>query len=261
MSSDLQSHSSVIAFQMKGGIYTLTTLELHSANSSRIREQLQHMTRKAPNFFQQTPVVIALEKMPAEEKHLDLSSLRHLLHEFGIILVAVRGGTDTHRKEASICGIAWLPTTKSKASDTTESEASANVVMIKKRDHITATEEEQQSKKPERPAVETTTRIIERPVRSGQQVYSPGDLVVLGPVSTGSELLAGGHIHVYGPLRGRALAGINGNKDARIFCRQFEAELISICGQYKLPANTDKSHWGRSVLINLKDQCLHMTEL
>ncbi|MCR6629127.1 MAG: septum site-determining protein MinC [Magnetospirillum sp.] len=77
------------------------------------------------------------------------------------------------------------------------------------------------------------TRILSEPVRSGRQVYAhKGDLIVLGPVSHGAELLADGHIHVYGPLRGRALAGMSGDKSARIFCRALEAELVSVAGIY-----------------------------
>jgi septum site-determining protein MinC len=45
-------------------------------------------------------------------------------------------------------------------------------------------------------------------------------------------LLADGNIHVYGPLRGRALAGVQGNTQARIFCRTLEAELVAIAGYY-----------------------------
>src|SRR5699024_1527447 len=41
------------------------------------------------------------------------------------------------------------------------------------------------------------TLVIESPVRSGQQMYSHGDMSVLAPVSTGAELLAEGHIHIY----------------------------------------------------------------
>jgi septum site-determining protein MinC len=51
-------------------------------------------------------------------------------------------------------------------------------------------------------------------------------------VSPGAELFADGHIHVYGPLRGRAIAGVQGNQEARIFCRTLEAELVSIAGFY-----------------------------
>ncbi|BAN22460.1 septum site-determining protein MinC [Caballeronia insecticola] len=79
--------------------------------------------------------------------------------------------------------------------------------------------------------------IIDRPLRSGQQVYAKGDLIVLGLVSYGAEVIAEGNIHIYAPLRGRALAGVHGNLDARIFCTCLEPELISIAGIYRTTEN------------------------
>lgn len=77
------------------------------------------------------------------------------------------------------------------------------------------------------------SRVIDVPVRSGQSIFFPeGDLTILGAVSSGAEVIAGGSIHVHGALRGRAMAGTNGNQDARIFCRKFEAELVAIDGCY-----------------------------
>jgi septum site-determining protein MinC len=75
--------------------------------------------------------------------------------------------------------------------------------------------------------------LIDRPLRSGQRVYSPGDLIVQGVVSHGAEVMAEGNVHVYGTLRGRALAGARGNTAARIFCTSFEPELVAIAGIYR----------------------------
>lgn len=77
-------------------------------------------------------------------------------------------------------------------------------------------------------------RIIDRPLRSGQQVYAQGgDLIILAAVNPGSEVIADGNIHVYAPLRGRALAGARGNTEARILTTVFAAELVSIAGIYR----------------------------
>jgi septum site-determining protein MinC len=76
--------------------------------------------------------------------------------------------------------------------------------------------------------------LVEHPVRSGQTIYHPhGDVIVLGSVGSGAEIVAGGSIHIYGALRGRAMAGANGNAKARIFCRKIEAELLAIGGYYR----------------------------
>jgi septum site-determining protein MinC len=67
--------------------------------------------------------------------------------------------------------------------------------------------------------------LLESPVRSGQSiVFTDGDVIVLGSVGSGAEIVAGGSIHIYGTLRGRAMAGVNGNSSARIYCQKIEAE-------------------------------------
>ncbi|AGF48529.1 septum site-determining protein MinC [Candidatus Kinetoplastibacterium oncopeltii TCC290E] len=77
--------------------------------------------------------------------------------------------------------------------------------------------------------------LIDKPLRSGQKIYAnKTDLIVIGMVSPGAEIIADGNIHVYGPLRGKAIAGANGNTDSRIFTTQFDAELLAIAGRYKI---------------------------
>src|SRR5215207_2503066 len=76
--------------------------------------------------------------------------------------------------------------------------------------------------------------LLDSPVRSGQSVvFTEGDVTVLGSVGSGAEIVAGGSIHIYGALRGRAMAGVNGNSAARIFCQRIEAELLAIDGYYQ----------------------------
>ena len=80
----------------------------------------------------------------------------------------------------------------------------------------------------------TSSLLLQTPVRSGQRImFTEGDVTVLGSVGSGAEIVAGGSIHVYGTLRGRAMAGINGNSAARIYCQKIEAELVAIDGYYQ----------------------------
>ncbi len=109
----------------------------------------------------------------------------------------------------------------------------------------------------ERAAPPAPALVIDRPLRSGQRIYAKGDVIVLGLVSNGAEVIAEGNIHIYAPLRGRALAGVHGNHDARIFCTCLEAELISIAGIYRttenpLPADVQ----GKPVQIRLDEEKL-----
>ena len=102
------------------------------------------------------------------------------------------------------------------------------------------------------------TKIIRHPIRSGQQIYAKDtDLIVIGSVSQGAEILADGNIHVYGPLRGRALAGVRGNTDSMIFCSQLQAELVSIAGTYKVIDDIRQTRWQRAAMIRLdRDQLI-----
>ncbi|MFT4067875.1 septum site-determining protein MinC [Paraburkholderia sp.] len=115
---------------------------------------------------------------------------------------------------------------------------------------------------PVRLATSPQTMVIDKPLRSGQRIYAKGDLVVLGLVSYGAEVIAEGNIHIYAPLRGRALAGVQGNHDARIFCTCLEPELISIAGIYRttenpLPADV----LGKPVQIWLEEEKLMIEPL
>jgi septum site-determining protein MinC len=117
-----------------------------------------------------------------------------------------------------------------------------------------------QTPAPSAPVPKTT--IIDRPLRSGQQVYAKGDLVVLGLVSYGAEVIAEGNIHIYAPLRGRALAGVHGNLDARIFCTCLEPELISIAGIYRtMETPLAPDVLGKSVQIWLDEEKLMIEPL
>lgn len=106
------------------------------------------------------------------------------------------------------------------------------------------------------------TLVIDKPLRSGQQIYAQGDVVILDVVSYGAEVIAEGNIHVYAPLRGRALAGVKGNAAARIFCTCLDPELISIAGIYRtaeqtLPADV----LGKSAQVRLADEKLILEPL
>ncbi|WP_257284898.1 septum site-determining protein MinC [Endozoicomonas sp. SESOKO1] len=266
MTLQLQTGTAAAAFKMTGGIYTLTTLELHSTDPANITSQLEKMTRKAPNFFQQTPVIIALDQLSPEQPPVDLYQLQRSLQQFGLILIAVRGGQESHKQDAMMAGIPWLPSPGQRNREEDSADHVENVennVVIMQKTRTTSTPAAEAANQTQNPPVIHKTTLIEHPIRSGQQVYAEGDLVITSPVSSGAELLAGGNIHVYGPLRGRALAGVNGNTDARIFCLQFEAELISINGQYKMPSASNNSDplWGSSVVVSLEAQSLHIKKL
>lgn len=196
------------AFKLKGRLYTLTVLSVFNANSIEFARQLKEVVVQAPKMFHNMPIVLDLSTIELGE--LDLKLLCQTAREYGLVPVAIQSGDARLETLAQCLGLAVL-------------SSSSN-------------HDKPIQTKPKKEAVKEIikSKLLTTPVRSGQQVVSKGDLVITAAVSHGAELLADGHIHVYGPLRGRALAGIAGNKQARIFCHSLEAELVSIAGFYRL---------------------------
>ena len=233
-----------MAFTFKGGMLPMTVMELTSADPERIREQLAGKLSQSPAFFQHTPVVLSVEKL--DEPHLALERICAVCRSHKLLPVAVRGGTDPVKQSAWALGLGWFPPTDNSRARTLEEVAPV----------AAATPEV------EEPAAASGGRIYRGTVRSGQQVSAPeGDLVVIGAVNAGAEVLAAGSVHVYGALRGRALAGIHGDTDAGIFCRELRAELLSVAGNYKRLEDIDPQLLGSSVQVVLRDAQLRIAAL
>ena len=113
----------------------------------------------------------------------------------------------------------------------------------------------------DRPAA-SPSLLIEEPVRSGQSiVFAEGDVTVIGSVASGAEIAAGGTIHVYGAMRGRAVAGLGGNRNARILCKRMHAELIAIDGYYIVAEDMAENLLGRSTQARLEGETLVLSPL
>lgn len=244
------------AFQLKGGLYTLTSLQLFSTDLPLILQFLDSKIKQAPKFFQNAPVVIDLQKINQSHTSMDFKQLKEILQNKQLIPVGVKGGNSDQHAAAILAGFAILPEgNKETVDDKGEMpgrSGQGDLNASTSRDLLHN----------DSPIKGSNTKVITEPVRSGQQFYARGgDLIVLAPVSHGSELLADGHIHVYGPLRGRALAGVTGDTSAHIFCQSLEAELISIAGHYKISEDIDQSNWRLSVDVSLDEGRLHIQPL
>lgn len=212
-------------FQFKASFSPCTIMQITRYDLDALEQELSKAISRAPNFFIGSPVVIDLEKVKTHGT-LDFLKIKKILQAQGMVPVGVRGGESAQHEAAATLG---LP-------------AIAIGGKVSSPEPQLAPEPEPQSKpsvdqKQATQATETTsivqTKLITTPIRSGMQVYAKdSDLVVVAPVSAGAELIADGHIHIYGTLRGRALAGVQGNTNARIFCQHLDAELVSIAGYY-----------------------------
>jgi septum site-determining protein MinC len=233
-----------MAFTFKGGMLPMMVMELASADPEQIREQLSGKLSQSPAFFQHTPVVLSVEKL--DEPHLALERICAVCRTHKLLPVAVRGGADPVKQSAWALGLGWFP-----PSDASRARSLEEVPPV-------------ETVAPEASQLEAGSggRIYRGTVRSGQQVSAPeGDLVVIGAVNAGAEVLAAGSIHVYGALRGRALAGIHGDTDVGIFCRELRAELLSVAGTYKRLEDIDPHLLGASVQVVLRDAQLGITSL
>jgi septum site-determining protein MinC len=244
-----------VNFQLKGSVVTAIVLELYQFSPESFAEELQHKVQQAPALFDQSAVVISLEKFTGNYDLINFVSLVEQCRSAGMQPMAFRGGEKYLSDSIRATGLAWLPTTGARNKDRlletpngSKQPATSEVTTVFETIVETRVEEK---------IVHRPSKVLTRPVRSGQQVYAEGaDLIVMTQVSEGAEVLADGHIHVYGALRGRALAGVKGDKSARVFCQSLEAELISIAGIFMLSDELRDFSWKQPSSATLDNDSL-----
>ncbi|SDS58315.1 septum site-determining protein MinC [Pseudomonas oryzae] len=253
-------------FRLKGNMLAVTVLELARNDLSRLDRQLGEKVAQAPNFFTGTPVVLGLEHLAEDDAALDLGALLDICQRHGLIALGARASRPLDIAAAEELGLPLLPPASGRERPPSEPAAQSEPASTPASDAPAQVEGTEQSAEQEQAPSEPECRptmVITRPVRGGQQVYARGgDLVVLSAVSPGAELIADGNIHVYGLLRGRVMAGAKGDTNARIFCQQLTAELLSIAGQYKVAEDLRRSpQWGKPVHVSLSGGVLNITRL
>lgn len=216
------------AFHLRSRFLTAVVLKLAGPVGPKFYDALDLMIRQAPHFFVGAPLVIDVAAAPSLLDKADFLRLAREMRNRRLFAIGIQNGTEQQSVAASHAGLLALQGGRDAAFDTSARPRTGEAGGTETPDATTA---------PDSPG---EALIVTEPVRSGQRVFADrGDLIVVGSVSPGAELVAHGNIHVYGPMRGRALAGVNGNLDARVFCQSFEAELIAIAGLYQTSDNFD----------------------
>lgn len=234
------------SFRMKGTTLTSIVLEVIGFEPDKFETQLADKVASAPQFFTRSSLILHLAT-PLTATEFEL--LVALCRKFKLQPMAVRGQTEGLKSTINDLGLADVSQSKFTES-TLKAPASSDNEDVVKTEEVT----KQQNITALKPA-----KVINRPVRSGQQVYAEGsDLVITAAVSEGAEVLADGNIHVYGTLRGRALAGVKGNAQARVFCQSLDAELISIAGQFIMHDKVQASCWKQPAQIYLEEDTLRI---
>jgi septum site-determining protein MinC len=209
------------SFDLKSATLPLIAVLLKTANLAELTEALQARLGDTPDFFEQDLVLVDLAPVAAADAAIDFPALMALLRSYRVVPLAVRGGSAAQMEAAQAAGLVPAPD----AGPARSVEPAPVQEVVREVIHEVVREV---------PVAAAGALVIDKPLRSGQQVYARGtDLVVMALVNHGAELIADGNVHVYAPLRGKAIAGARGNTDARIFSTCMEPELVSIAGIYR----------------------------
>lgn len=252
--------------ELKGAAFTLTVLRLLSSELAAVERDLRGKIAIGPRFFANAPVIVDVERVRTSQPDLDFVALLSLLRELSLVPVGVRNATPAQQEAAIAAGLAVvkgggirdLPLAPVPEPKGTPSSRHAEL------SRPVAAPEPSPEPPPSVGASNASERVktISRPVRSGQQVYAKdSDLIVLAAVNPGAEVVADGNIHIYGRLRGRALAGAQGDREARVFCLDMEAELVAIAGCYQVDESVPKDIRGRAVQVYLDGEKLRFEKM
>lgn len=245
--------SALTSFEIKSAQLSLLALLLRTSELDDLDNDLTLRFGAQPDFFDHDPVLIDLTALadetsaeaPAgesatrqlplvESAGIDFAHLVAVLRERRLVAVAVRGGSEEQQRAARAAGLVVAQSTDVQMpgalADKERQAAASSAVSVP----VSAPVPAPAAPTAPVPSGGLPALVVDKPLRSGQQVYARGrDLVVLAMVNPGAEVIADGHIHVYAPLRGKAMAGARGNPDARIFAQVMEPELLSIAGVYR----------------------------
>jgi septum site-determining protein MinC len=247
------------AGELKIGQVGIANLRVRTLDVAQLAAEMRDRVQRAPKLFERAAVILdfgGLTKTP------DVDTARKLvegLREAGVLPVALAYGTREIEDLSIALGLPLLA--KFRAQYERADGAPAEAPQPAPRASAKAEPKPEPVSAPP-PSANAPGLMQAAPVRSGQQVYAENcDLTVLTTVGAGAEVIADGSIHIYGALRGRALAGAQGNEKARIFCREFHAELVAVAGHYKVLEDIPKDLRGKAVQVWLDQGQLRIAAL
>ncbi|MBX2823526.1 MAG: septum site-determining protein MinC [Gammaproteobacteria bacterium] len=272
--------------ELKGSMYTFLSLKLHTVDPNVVKSALADKVQQAPGFFNNAPVVVDLSYI--EDQNPDVAGLLDIVRSHklcpivaslqhkdsplaaDISIPLVEAGPRKNDKKKSSADADEQTDASGQTTDTEKGSDADNTQRAGDTPGADDTHSDSRSLDPvdlamagaEVEYIIKEPLLVKRPVRSGQQLYARDtDLIVLGQIGPGAEIIADNNIHVYGPLRGRALCGVSGNTDARIFCQSLEAELVSVAGNYKVLEEIPEELRGKPAQISFSDNRLRIEPL
>jgi septum site-determining protein MinC len=242
------------AGELKFGQVGLANLRILTLDVERLAAEMRERVERAPKLFARAAVLVDFGSLPRCPETGEARALLAALRGAGVCPVGLAFGTDAVEQLARELELPVL------AKFRAQYERSGAVQAAP--EPPPPAPEPVPAAAPPRQQPAATGLMQGQPVRSGQQVYAKGrDLIVTATVGAGAEVIADGSVHIYGALRGRALAGAQGDGGARIFCREFHAELVAIAGQYRVMEEIPKDLRGKPVQVWLDEDRLRIEEI
>jgi septum site-determining protein MinC len=235
-------------FELKFGQVGIANLKLRRCDPQALRDELERKVTAAPQLFGRAPVVLDLGHLAQLPEADVVQALLEGIRAAGMLPVGLAYGTTENEQLAQALNLPLFAKFRGgyerTPADAAEKKPAATTAPAATQDTT------------------TTGMRHDKPVRSGQQVYARGrDLILAATVGNGAEVIADGSIHIYGRLSGRALAGAQGDTSARIYCMDFQAELVSIAGQYRVFEEFPADLRGKPVQAWLEDDKLLLKKL
>ena len=244
------------AGELKIGQVGVANLRVRTLDVAQLTREMRERVERAPKLFGRAAVIIDFGGLAQTPDTNTAQALLDGLRSAGVIPVALAYGTREIEQLAVELGLPLLAKFRAQYEPVAAAPASAAPAPPPARRESAAPAKAAKAATPAT-AASSPGLVQKTPVRSGQQLYAENrDLTVLTTVGAGAEVISDGSIHIYGALRGRALAGAQGNADARIFCREFHAELVAIAGHYKVLDDVPKELHGKPVQVWLEKEQL-----
>ncbi|WP_369933734.1 septum site-determining protein MinC [Xanthomonas tesorieronis] len=231
------------AGELKIGQVGIANLRIRTLDVARLTQEMRERVQRAPKLFGRAAVIIDFGGLAQTPDTATARALLEGLREAGVLPVALAYGTREIEQLSEALGLPLLAKFRAQYERIDGGAPAAAPAPVSP-----------PPPPPPAPAARPQPgRMQKTAVRSGQQLYAENcDLTVVATVGAGAEVISDGSIHIYGSLRGRALAGAQGNTDARIFCRDFHAELVAIAGHYKVLDDIPKELRGKAVQVWLE---------
>lgn len=254
MSAGASAMNYELAGDLKIGQVGIANLRIRTLDVERLGAEMRDRVARAPKLFERAAVIVDFGALPGTPDAASALALLDALRAAGVIPVALAYGSSDNERLAVELGLPLLAKFRAQY-ESADANADANAPAPAPKAAATTAAKA--------PAASGEPGMIQTaPIRSGQQIYAEQrDLTILSTVGAGAEVIADGSIHIYGALRGRALAGARDNEKARIFCREFHAELVAIAGHYKVMEDIPAELRGKAVQIWLDNGQIHIAAL